>query len=120
MFTQPSQLLTSRVPITRSGSLADLHGRTLRMDANQSPLGDGTDLQAERDALRIQVAAVAAQQARLLDEENQLQQRRSALEQREQQIAEHLEERQQRLVQLRDEIKQQRGALEEERRTFDD
>jgi len=77
-------------------------------------------LAAERDALRIQAAAVAAQQAKLTDDETQLNQRRDALEQREQQIAGHLEDRQRRLLELRDGIKQERASLEADRAAFDE
>jgi hypothetical protein len=84
------------------------------MDVNQPPPA------TELDALRIQAAAVAAQQARLTDEETQLNQRRDALEQREQQIAEHLEDRQRRLLELREEIKQERSVLEQDRHAFEE
>jgi hypothetical protein len=77
-------------------------------------------LAAERDALRIQAAAVAAQQAKLTDEEAQLNQRRDALEQREQQIAGHLDDRQRRMLELRDEIKQERAALEADKGHFEE
>jgi hypothetical protein len=90
------------------------------MDANQAaPTHDVADLQSERDALRIQAAAVAAQQASLTDQEKQLNQRRAALQQRERQIAEHLEERQKRLLALRDEIKQERGVVEQEQKNLE-
>jgi hypothetical protein len=79
----------------------------------------------EVDALRVQAAAVAAQQAGLLEEENRLQQRRVALERQEQQLAAHLEEKRQQLVELRDEVKserhklkQQRAGLEQERQNL--
>jgi len=54
-------------------------------------------LKAERDALRIQVAAVAAQQAGLTEEEIRLEQRRVALQCQEEQLAARLEERQREL-----------------------
>ncbi len=81
---------------------------------------DPASLAQERDALRIQAAAVAAQQAQLNDEETLLTQRRDALEKREQQIAEHLEERQRRLLELREDIKQQRAVLESDREHFEE
>src|SRR2546423_392053 len=67
------------------------------------------------DALRIQVAAVAAQQAALAEEELRLQQRRGALEKQEAQLAAHLDDRRRRLLELQDEIKTERAALEQQR-----
>ena len=67
------------------------------------------------DALRIQAAAVAAQQAALTEEEFRLQQRRSALEKQEAQLAAHLDDRRRRLLELQDEIKTERAAIEQER-----
>src|SRR5947209_16230334 len=67
------------------------------------------------DALRIQAAAVAAQQAALIDEELRLQQRRGALEKQEAQLAAHLDDRRRRLLELQDEIKTERAALEQQR-----
>ena len=63
------------------------------------------------DALRIQAAAVAAQQAALTDEELRLQQRRGALEKQEAQLAVHLDERRRRLLALQNKIKAQRAEL---------
>jgi hypothetical protein len=73
---------------------------------------------AVKDALRIQAAAVAAQQAALGDEETRLEQRRAALEQQETQLAAHLEEKRRRLIQLHEEARQARGLLQEERTAF--
>src|SRR5947209_11745457 len=67
------------------------------------------------DALRIQAAAVAAQQAALTDEELRLQQRRGALENQEAQLAAHLDDRRRRLLELQEELKTGRAALEAER-----
>src|SRR5262249_43530445 len=50
-------------------------------------------LEKQRDALRIQVAAVAAQQAALNEEEKTLKQRQAALDRQEEQLAAHLEAR---------------------------
>jgi hypothetical protein len=68
----------------------------------------------ERDALRIQVAAVAAQQADLTEQEAQLRQRRKALERQKEQLAAHLDERHQQLLQLREQARQDRAALKAE------
>jgi hypothetical protein len=73
---------------------------------------------AELDALRIQAAAVAAQQAALTDEEIRLGQRCTALERQEQQLATHLEERRKHLLALQEQHKQERAALEAEREAF--
>jgi colicin import membrane protein len=78
--------------------------------ANPTPHPD-----EERDALRIQAAAVVAQQAALTDEELRLQQRRSGLERQEEQLANHLEEKRRNLVEMRDQVKTERDVLKEER-----
>jgi chromosome segregation ATPase len=67
------------------------------------------------DALRIQAAAVAAQQAALTEEELRLQQRRGALEKQESQLAAHLDERRRRLLESQDQLKAERALLEQER-----
>jgi DNA repair exonuclease SbcCD ATPase subunit len=69
----------------------------------------------DRDALRIQASAVAAQQAALFEEEGKLRQRRLALEQQEAQLSAHLQEKRLRLVQFRDRCLEARAALQEER-----
>jgi pSer/pThr/pTyr-binding forkhead associated (FHA) protein len=74
----------------------------------------------EKDALRIQAAAVAAQQAALVDEEDRLHQRRAGLEQQEGQLAAHLEDKRRRLVQLREEAQAARVALQKERTDYQD
>src|SRR6185369_15425564 len=73
----------------------------------------------EADALRVHVAAVAAQQAALIEEESRLQQRRTALEKQEEQLAAHLEERRQELVNLKEQVRQQRTQLQLERANLD-
>jgi chromosome segregation ATPase len=72
-----------------------------------------------KEALRIQVAAVAAQQAALTDEEGRLGQRRAALEQQEAQLAAHLEEKRQRLVELHAQAQAARATLQRDRETFE-
>src|SRR4051794_13586670 len=69
----------------------------------------------DKEALRIQTAAVAAQQAALDEEEDRLQQRRAGLEQQEGQLAAHLEERRRQLGQLREQARAARAALQRER-----
>ena len=73
---------------------------------------------AVKDALRIQAAAVAAQQAALGDEEAGLLERRAALEQQEAQLAAHLEEKRRRLVTLHEEARAARITLHNERAAF--
>ncbi len=80
---------------------------------NQPP--DAAALQAGRDALRVQVAAVAAQQAALALEEDRLRQRAAALERQEAQLAAHLEERRQRLLEAQEQVRSGREALKAER-----
>jgi hypothetical protein len=55
----------------------------------------------EREALRIQAAAVAAQQAALTEEELRLEHRRQALDHQEAQLAAHLEAKRQRALHIR-------------------
>ena len=54
------------------------------------------------EALRIQAAAVAAQQMALLEREARLGRDRMALQQHEAQLASHLDEKRERLLELRD------------------
>jgi chromosome segregation protein len=68
-----------------------------------------------KDALRIQAAAVAAQQAALTEEEIRLQQRGAGLERQEAQLAAHLEAKRRRLVQLRDQARQAHDAIQRQR-----
>jgi chromosome segregation ATPase len=74
----------------------------------------------EKEALHIQAAAVAAQQAALTEEEARLQQRRAALEQQESQLAAHLEAKRQRLVRLREEAQAARSALQKDRASYEE
>ena len=73
----------------------------------------------EKQALRIQAAAVVAQQAALTEEEMRLQHRRDALDQQEQQLATHLEEKRRRLISLRDEARQAHTALQQVRASYE-
>lgn len=81
--------------------------------------GAGAQSDDETDALRVQAAAVAAQQAALIEEESRLAQRRCALEKQEEQLSAHLEERRQELVGLKEQVKQQRTQLQLERANLD-
>jgi chromosome segregation ATPase len=72
-----------------------------------------------REALRIQVAAVAAQQAALTEAEIRIEQRRTALEQQERQLAAHLEEKRCRLVALRDDAHTAQDTLGKERQAYE-
>src|SRR5262245_26533090 len=78
-----------------------------------------SDLDAEKEALRIQAAAVAAQQAALTEAEARLDQRRVTLEQQENQLAAHLEERRRKLLQTAELAQSARAALDKERETFE-
>jgi chromosome segregation ATPase len=82
------------------------------------PAGHG-ETQREKDALRIQVAAVAAQQTALTEDEFRLEQRRQALDRHEQQLALHLEEKRSKLVALRDEARTSHQLLRRERALFE-
>lgn len=83
---------------------------------HQKPV-DAECAERAREGLRVQAAAVAAQQVALGEEELRLQQRRAALEQQEAQLAGHLEDKRQKLIELRqqtrdaqEQLKQERGA----------
>ena len=65
-----------------------------------------------RRAVRIQAAAVAAQQSALNEEEMRLEQRRIALDKQEEQLAVHLEERRGRLLQIQEQTRQERETLQ--------
>ncbi len=69
------------------------------------------DAAREKAALRVQAAAVAAQQAEITDQENRLRQRQAALGRQEAQLADHLEERGRRLARLREQVRRARSAL---------
>src|SRR5262249_5606784 len=79
----------------------------------------GEALDHEKDALRVQAAAVAAQQATLAEVESQLDQRRQILERQEKQLAHHLDERRQRLIELQDEVRTSREELQKQQTTFE-
>src|SRR5262249_23465264 len=69
----------------------------------------------DEEALRVQVAAVAAQQAALTELESNLQRRKVALDQREAELAGHLEDKRRRLLELRDEVRQGHASLKQAR-----
>ncbi|HEV3260449.1 MAG TPA: hypothetical protein VG013_26580 [Gemmataceae bacterium] len=73
----------------------------------------------KKEALRIQAAAVAAQQAALTEEEIRLQHRRGALERQEAQLVAHLEEKRRRLVEVRDQVREAHAALKQERAVYE-
>jgi hypothetical protein len=83
-----------------------------------SPVPAALELAAEKEALRIQVAAVVAQQTALGEEEARLAQRRATLEQQEAQLAAHLEEKRRRLVELRTQVQSARVALKHDQEAY--
>jgi chromosome segregation ATPase len=74
---------------------------------------------ADRDALRVQAAAVVAQQAALTEAEIRLQQRRSELDQQERQLAAHLADRRKQLLDLEEKVESARKQLLAERAEFE-
>jgi hypothetical protein len=80
-----------------------------------SPSDQPSPAEAERDALRVQTAAVAAQQMALTLEEEKLRQRGAALERQEAQLAAHLQERRERLLELQEQVRRERDVLKTER-----
>jgi len=75
----------------QNGDLLSVGPFQFRVELAAEP---ATETDAQRDALRIQAAAIAAQQAALDDEEARLQKRKTDLEQQEEQLAAHLAEKQ--------------------------
>ena len=73
----------------------------------------------EKDALRIQAAAVAAQQAALFEEETRLHQRRLTLERQEKELVAHLEEKRSRLLETQALVRQSHAAMQEERARYE-
>jgi pSer/pThr/pTyr-binding forkhead associated (FHA) protein len=92
--------LTVSLPLTESGPPRD---------------PDGEALERERDALRVQAAAVVAQQAALTEAEGKLEQRRLALQRQEEQLAGHLEAKRSRLLDLQQRVRDARLELQRER-----
>jgi hypothetical protein len=72
------------------------------------------------DALRVQAAAVAAQQAVLGEEEARLHQRLQSLEHQEEQLSGHLEEKRRLLVQIQERTEAERKALNGERSAYEE
>ena len=82
------------------------------------PVSAGSPLEPA-DALRIQAAAVAAQQAALTQEEGRLRKRLQALEQQEVQLSRHLDEKRKKLIQLNESAQSERAGLTQERRAYE-
>jgi len=72
------------------------------------------------DALRIQTAALVAQQAALFDRELRVQEREAALGRQEEQLADHLEDKRRQLLDLQDQITDAREKLRQKRAILDD
>lgn len=75
-------------------------------------------LQRETEALRVQAAAVAAQQAALTETETRLVQRAVALQRQEEQLATHLEMKRRQLLERQTHLQRAREQLQQERTTF--
>src|SRR5437870_760781 len=90
----------------------------LNTDDNQPRRGT-SGMASPRDALRVQAAAVAAQQAALTEDELRLRQQRQALEQQQTQLVAHLDEKRGRLIELRDQARQAYAELKAERAKFE-
>jgi hypothetical protein len=81
---------------------------------DEFPSAGGVRPERVHDALRIQAAAVAAQQAALVEEEGRLQQQLTALQRQEGQLASHLAARQQQLDEAEEQLRQERAAFEQQ------
>jgi hypothetical protein len=87
---------------------------TFELPASAEPPVSQAQLDAERDALRIQAAAVVAQQAALAEEEARLRQQRASLRKEKEQVAAHLDERRRNLLDMQEQVRQDRTALQVE------
>jgi pSer/pThr/pTyr-binding forkhead associated (FHA) protein len=112
----------------RDGDHVAIGGHRLRVRLAgdmPTPLPDGTrpgtilydsaTFEREREALRIQAAAIDAQQAALTDQESRLERRRAALQSQEEQLTAHLESRKRELTALQEQVREERVALQRER-----
>jgi hypothetical protein len=88
------------------------------VDPRQSLLPELEAIEKEKESLRIQAAAVAAQQAALTEVEAQLDQRCQALDRQEEQLSHHLDEKRQRLVELQEQTRLSREELKKEQTEF--
>jgi chromosome segregation ATPase len=86
-----------------------------RGDPRTDEISVATPLRPDRehDSLRIQAAAVAAQQASLVEEESRLQQQFTALQHQETQLASHLAARQHQLDEAEEQLRQDRAAFKQ-------
>lgn len=75
--------------------------------------------EAARRTMRIQVAALVAQQIAVHEQEHRLAQRRAVLEQQQRQLADHLEEKRAQLDKLLEETQKARKQLREERLEYE-
>lgn len=87
----------------------------LELASLPTPVQDNAPVEESRDALRIQAAAVAAQQIALEEEEARLQQRRNDLQQQEEQLAAHLDEKQRQVQLWSDHAEAERETLRQEK-----
>ncbi len=117
--------LVNGQPVTtctlREGDLIAVGAFQFRVHLPAGPAEDQGNgaTEAEKEALRIQAAAVVAQQAALAEAEERIRQRRGTLEQQEGQLADHLEEKRRRLVQLTEHAQAARAAVQKERAEYD-
>jgi hypothetical protein len=77
--------------------------------------GSADLIDSARDPVRLQAAAVAAQQIAFYEEEAKLVERRAALAKQEEQLAAHLEEKRLKLLHVSERNRSERAALEMER-----
>ena len=99
----------------RDGDLICIGPFEFRVELPEASRRPATGGEAEQDALRIQAAAVVAQQAELETEEGRLRQRSAALERQEEELASHLEERRLRLLEVQEQVRHDRDRLRAER-----
>jgi chromosome segregation ATPase len=78
-----------------------------------------SDTASDRDALRLQIAAVAAQQVALGEEEVRLLHRKTALKLQEEQLSSHLEEKRRKILALHERARAERKALHQNRVAYE-
>jgi pSer/pThr/pTyr-binding forkhead associated (FHA) protein len=110
----------------KEGDLLTIGGFQFRLNlpprsfAISEQVAEGPDAAADRDAVRLQTAAVAAQQVALGEEEVRLLQRKTALERQEEQLSSHLEEKRRKILALHERAQAERRSLQQDRVAYEE
>lgn len=108
-----------KTQLLREGDLLTIGQFQFQVRLSEAATKAATPTVGQREAMRVQAAAVAAHQAGLEEEEARLLLRRDALEQQEEQLAAHLEEKRKKLQNLSEKAQAQREALNREKHTYE-